>query len=155
MKIFNKVAVGCDHAAYEEKQKLIAHLRELGYEVKDCGCDSSESCHYPIFAHRLCTSIQSGESEIGILICGTGIGMSIAANKHKGIRAAACSEAFSAELTRQHNDANVLCLGARVIDYDKIQSLTDLFLSTEFMGGKHAIRVGMLSEIENGTFSEQ
>lgn len=155
MKIFNKVAVGCDHAAYEEKQKLIAHLRELGYEVKDCGCDSSDSCHYPIFAHRLCTSIQSGESEIGVLICGTGIGMSIAANKHKGIRAAACSEAFSAELTRQHNDANVLCLGARVIDYDKIQSLTDLFLTTEFMGGKHATRVGMIEEIENGTFSEQ
>ena len=92
MKLFNNVAVACDHAAYDEKQKLIAHLREEGYQVKDCGCDSSESCHYPIFAHRLCTSIQQGESEIGILICGTGIGMSIAANKHKGIRAAACSE---------------------------------------------------------------
>ncbi len=154
MKIFNKVAVACDHAAYDEKQKLVAHLREEGYEVVDCGCDGPESCHYPIFAHRLCTSIQQGESQMGILICGTGIGMSIAANKHKGIRAAACSEAYSAELTRQHNDANVLCLGARVLDYDKIEQLADLFLETEFMGGKHATRIDMITSIEDGSFTE-
>lgn len=154
MKLFKKVAVGCDHAAYEQKQQLIAHLEDAGYAVKDCGCDSAESCHYPIFAHRLCTSITDGECEMGILICGTGIGMSIAANKHRGIRAAACSEAFSAELTRQHNDANVLCLGARVIDYPTIEKLTDLFLTTEFMGGKHATRVDMLTAIENGSFKE-
>ena len=150
MKIFNKVAVGCDHAAYEEKQKLIAHLRELGYEVKDCGCDSSESCHYPIFAHRLCTSIQNGESEIGILICGTGIGMSIAANKHKGIRAACCSDVFSARLTREHNDANVLCFGQRVVGIGLALDLVDAFLEAEYANsGNHVTRVAMLKDIED------
>ena len=149
MKIFNKVAVGCDHAAYEEKQKLIAHLREQGYEVKDCGCDSSESCHYPIFAHRLCTSIQTGESEIGILICGTGIGMSIAANKHKGIRAACCSDTFSARLTREHNDANVLCFGERVVGAGLALDLVNAFLGAEYMNnGNHVTRVAMLADIE-------
>ena len=148
MKLFNNVAVACDHAAYDEKQKLITHLREEGYQVKDCGCDSSESCHYPIFAHRLCTSIQQGESEIGILICGTGIGMSIAANKHKGIRAAACSEAFSAELTRQHNDANVLCFGERVIGYGLACDMVDLFVDTPFEGGRHQARVDDLNALD-------
>ena len=149
-----KIVIGCDHAGYNIKNAVKKHIEEKGYEVIDVGTNSSDSCHYPVYASAACQKILDGECELGILICGTGIGMSIAANKHKGIRAAACSEAFSAELTRQHNDANVLCLGARVIDYDKIQSLTDLFLTTEFMGGKHATRVGMLSEIENGTFSE-
>lgn len=149
-----KLCVGSDHAGYEYKQKMIAHLRSLGYEVKDAGCDSTESCHYPIFAHRLCKSIQDGESDMGILICGTGIGMSIAANKHDGIRAAVCTERYSTELTRQHNDTNVLCLGARVIDYETAESLADLFISTDFMGGKHATRVEMLAEIEKGTFKD-
>ena len=150
-----KIVLGCDHAGVEIKDAVIAHIKSKGHEVVEVGTYTTDSCHYPIYASAACKKILDGECELGILICGTGIGMSIAANKHKGIRAAACSEAFSAELTRQHNDANVLCLGARVIDYDKIQSLTDLFLTTEFMGGKHATRVAMLSEIENGTFSEQ
>ena len=150
MKLFNNVAVACDHAAYDEKQKLIAHLREEGYQVKDCGCDSSESCHYPIFAHRLCTSIQQGESEIGILICGTGIGMSIAANKHKGIRAACCSDTFSARLTREHNDANILCFGERVVGAGLALELVDAFLDAEYLNnGNHVTRVAMLTEIEN------
>ncbi len=154
MNTIKKVAVGSDHAGFEYKNRLAAYLRERGYEVTDVGCDSEESCHYPIFAHRLCRLIQDGKCDAGILICGTGIGMSIAANKHKGIRAAACSEAFSARLTREHNDANVLCLGARVIDYPTAQSLSELFLTTEFVGGKHATRVAMLADIENGTFKE-
>ncbi len=154
MNTIKKVAVGSDHAGFEYKNRLAAYLRERGYEVTDVGCDSEESCHYPIFAHRLCRLIQDGKCDAGILICGTGIGMSIAANKHKGIRAAACSEAFSARLTREHNDANVLCLGARVIDYPTAQSLSELFLTTEFVGGKHATRVTMLADIENGTFKE-
>lgn len=154
MNTIKKVAVGADHAGFEYKNRLAAYLRERGYEVTDVGCDSEESCHYPIFAHRLCTLIQEGKCDAGVLICGTGIGMSIAANKHKGIRAAACSEAFSAQLTREHNDANVLCLGARVIDYPTAQALSELFLTTEFIGGKHATRVAMLSDIENGTFKE-
>ena len=154
MNTIKKVAVGSDHAGFEYKNRLAAYLRERGYEVTDVGCDSEESCHYPIFAHRLCSLIQDGKCDAGILICGTGIGMSIAANKHKGIRAAACSEAFSARLTRERNDANVLCLGARVIDYPTAQSLSELFLTTEFVGGKHATRVAMLADIENGTFKE-
>ena len=143
MKLFNNVAVACDHAAYDEKQKLIAHLREEGYQVKDCGCDSSESCHYPIFAHRLCTSIQQGESEIGILICGTGIGMSMAANRHSHIRAALCHNEFTARLTRQHNNANVLCMGARTIGEELAFETMKAFLDTEFMGGKHERRINM------------
>ena len=154
MNTIKKVAVGSDHAGFEYKNRLAAYLRERCYDVTDVGCDSEESCHYPIFAHRLCRLIQDGKCDAGILICGTGIGMSIAANKHKGIRAAACSEAFSARLTREHNDANVLCLGARVIDYPTAQSLSELFLTTEFVGGKHATRIAMLADIENGTFKE-
>ncbi len=147
------VAVGCDHAAFEYKQKLIEHLRAEGYTVTDVGCDSAESCHYPIFAHALSKLVQSGACRFGILICGTGIGMSIAANKHEGIRASVCSDAFSAEMTRQHNDANVLCMGARVIDYEKAEALADIFLNTEFIGGKHATRVEMINAIEKGDYS--
>lgn len=149
-----KLVIGSDHAGFAYKQKLIGHLTSLGFEVIDVGCDSEESCHYPIFAHRLCEKILSGDAALGILVCGTGIGMSIAANKHKGIRASVCSDKYSAELTRQHNDANVLCMGARVIDYDMAEALTDIFLDTDFIGGKHATRVELISEIENGTLKE-
>lgn len=146
------IAVGSDHAGFRYKQKLAEHLRSEGYEVHDVGCFSEESCHYPLFAHNLCAKIQSGECECGILICGTGIGMSIAANKHRGIRAAALSDEYSAELTRQHNDANVLCLGARVVDYAKAEKLAEIFLNTTFMGGKHATRVAMFNDFEDGCY---
>lgn len=154
MNNITSIAIGSDHAGYDYKQAVKAHLRERGFDVRDVGCDSNESCHYPVFAHRLCELIQNGECKAGILICGTGIGMSIAANKHKGIRAAVCSDPYSAELTRQHNDANVLCLGARVIGYADAESLTDIFLDTAFIGGKHATRVAMLKDIEDGCFKE-
>lgn len=144
-----KITVGCDHAAYELKCKVIAHLRERGVEVIDVGTHSTESCNYPDFAHAVCKNVQDGVTELGILICGTGIGMSMAANKHKGIRAAACSDTFSARLTRLHNDANILCFGERVVGIGLACDLVDNFIDTDFEGGKHKVRVDMITAIEN------
>ena len=143
-----KITVGCDHAAFELKKKVIAHLQERGIEVIDVGTDSTESCDYPNFAHAVCKNVQDGVAELGILICGTGIGMSMAANKHRGIRAAACSDTFSARLTRQHNDANVLCFGERVVGMGLALDLVDNFIDTDFEGGKHQRRVDMITAIE-------
>lgn len=143
-----KITVGCDHAAFELKKKVIAHLQERGIEVIDVGTDSTESCDYPNFAHAVCKNVQDGVTELGILICGTGIGMSMAANKHRGIRAAACSDTFSARLTRQHNDANVLCFGERVVGMGLALDLVDNFIDTDFEGGKHQRRVDMITAIE-------
>lgn len=137
------IAIASDHAGYEYKEMLKKYLKEKGIETKDCGTESTESCDYPVFAKKLCTTVVSGECEKGILICGTGIGMSMVANKQKGIRAAVCSDEYSTKFTRLHNDANVLCLGARVIAEEKARILTDIFLQTEFEGGKHIKRVGM------------
>ena len=142
-----KIVVGCDHAAYELKIKVVEYLQERGFDVTDVGTNSTESCDYPIFADALCKKIQSGECERGILICGTGIGMSIAANKHAGIRAACCSDVYSARLTREHNDAHVLCFGARVVGEGTAFDLVDVFVDTEYIGGKHARRVAMLDEL--------
>ena len=143
------LSIGCDHAAYNLKQKLIPYLQEKGWEIIDVGTDSPDSCDYPVFANRVCENIQNGVCELGILICGTGIGMSMAANKHRGIRAACCSDTFSARLTREHNDANVLCFGERVIGAGLAMELVDAFLDAEFMGGKHATRVDMFMAYEN------
>ena len=146
-----KIAIGCDHAGFAIKNVIIEHITKKGYDVVDVGTNSADSCHYPIYAHALCEKIQNGECELGILICGTGIGMSMVANKHKGIRAACCSEAFSAELTRRHNDANVLCFGARVIDTEKALELTKIFVSTEYeglTGGRHKQRLDKIAAIE-------
>lgn len=142
-----KIVIGSDHAGYEMKNAIIRHLSERGFTVLDVGTDSTASCDYPIFADALCKKIQLGECELGILVCGTGIGMSIAANKHSGIRAACCSDTYSAKLTREHNDANVLCFGARVIGEGLATDLVDIFVDTEYMGGKHARRVAMLDEL--------
>ena len=128
--------------------QIIDHLREKGYEVIDVGTDSTASCDYPVFAHKVCKNVQEGVTELGILICGTGIGMSMAANKHRGIRAAACSDTFSARLTRQHNNANVLCFGERVVGYGLACDLVDNFVETDFEGGKHARRVDLITAIE-------
>ena len=146
-----KLIIGCDHAAVELKKQVIAHLEERGFAVEDVGTDSAESCDYPVFAHKLCRKIQNGEYEMGILICGTGIGMSMAANKHKGIRAACCSDTFSARLTRQHNNANVLCFGARVVGVGLAFDLVDAFVDTAFEGGKHQRRIDLIAAIENDT----
>ena len=143
-----KITIGCDHAAFELKKKIIAHLNERGVEVIDVGTNSTESCDYPDFARLVCKNVQEGVTELGILVCGTGIGMSMAANKHRGIRAAACSDTFSARLTRMHNDANVLCFGERVVGMGLACDLVDAFIDTDFEGGKHQRRVDMIMAIE-------
>ena len=143
-----KITIGCDHAGYGLKMKVIEHLKERGVEVIDVGTHSTDSCDYPAIAHEVCKNIQNGITELGILVCGTGIGMSMAANKHRGIRAAACSDTFSARLTRLHNDANVLCFGERVVGMGLAFDLVDNFIDAEFEGGKHARRVDMITAIE-------
>ena len=143
------IALGCDHGGFEHKNDIAEHLKERGFEVVDYGIHENVSVDYPDIATKLCDGILKGEANLGILVCGTGIGMSIAANKHKGIRAAACSEHFSAKYTRLHNNSNVLCLGGRVIGVGTALELTDLFVDTEFEGGRHQKRVDKITEIEN------
>lgn len=142
-----KIALGADHAGYEYKAKFIEYLTSLGYECVNVGTDSGESVDYPVYADKLCKAVSSGDCKLGILICGTGIGMSMAANKHHGIRAALCGDSESAKLTRMHNDANVLCLGARIISYDTAKNILDTFLNTDFLGSYHSRRVQMLDEL--------
>lgn len=145
-----KIYIGADSAGYNLKEEIKEHLDSLGYEVADMGCDSTASCHYPEFASKVCESVQAElDSSFGVLICGTGIGMSMCANKHKGIRAALCSDTYSAKMTRAHNDANVICLGARVIGSCLAIDILDAFLSAEFEGGRHSVRIDMMMNIEN------
>ncbi|MBE6798754.1 MAG: ribose 5-phosphate isomerase B [Ruminococcaceae bacterium] len=152
MADFNKgdvLAIGSDHGGFELKQSIIEHLKEQGVEVRDFGCYDSNSVDYPEIALKVTGAIKSGEAKLGILVCGTGIGMSIAANKVKGIRAAACSETFSAKYTRLHNDSNVLCLGGRVIGPGVALEMVDLFINTKYEGGRHDRRVSAVMDIEN------
>ena len=137
------LAIGCDHAAVDFKNSIIDYLKSEGYEVTDFGTYTSDSCNYPEYADKVCKSILAGESERGILICGTGIGMSIAANKHKGIRCVACSEPFSARLSKMHNDTNVLAMGARVIGIETGKDIVKAWLDAQFEGGRHAERIAM------------
>ena len=143
-----KIAIGSDHGGFELKSKLIAHLKENGYEVEDCGTYEPKSCNYPEIAKKVADKVVAGEVDKGILCCGTGIGMSIAANKVKGVRAAVVSDAFSTKYTRLHNDTNILCLGERVIGPGLAAMLVDIFLTTEFEGGRHQVRVDMITELE-------
>ena len=142
------IAIGCDHGGYELKQEIIKYLNEKGFEYKDFGCDSTASVDYPVYGKAVAQAVADGECEKGILICGTGIGMSIAANKVNGIRAAAVSDHFSAKYTRLHNNANILCLGGRVIGVGTALELADLFVDTEYEGGRHQKRLDMITEIE-------
>ena len=144
-----KIIIGCDHGGFELKNEIIAHLEKKGIKVTDVGTYSTDSCNYPDYARKVCEKIQSGEFERGILVCGTGLGISIAANKHNGIRAACCSDTFSARMTRMHNDANVLCMGGRVVGPGLACDMVDLFVETEFEGGRHQARVDLLTDIEN------
>ena len=146
--MFKTIAIGCDHAAFEYKEKLVKFLEGKGYKVLDMGTDSTESCDYPIYANKVCDKVVSKEADCGILICGTGIGMSMAANKRKGIRAAVCGDLKSSEFTRLHNNANVLCMGARIIPFELCEQITKKFLETEFMGGKHKVRIDMFEPAE-------
>ncbi len=143
-----KIAMGNDHAAVEMKQEIMAYLREKGYEVLNLGTDSSESCDYPLYGEKVGQAVASGEADLGIAICGTGIGISLAANKVPGIRAAVCSEPYSAKLSRMHNDTNVLCFGARVVGTELAKMIVDEWLSAEFLGGRHQRRVDMIMAIE-------
>ena len=143
------IAIASDGAGFRLKCVVDDYLKELGYEVIDCGTDSDASCDYPDFAVKCCREIVEGRAGYGILCCGTGVGMSMAANKVKGIRAACCSDTFSARATRAHNDANVLCIGERVVGVGLARELIDAFVSTSFDGGRHQRRVDKVMEIEN------
>lgn len=143
-----KIAIGCDHGGFEHKNAIAEHLKERGFEVTDFGIYENKSVDYPEIALKVANSVASGENTLGILVCGTGIGMSMAANKVNGIRAAAVSDHFSAKYTRLHNNANILCLGGRVIGVGTALELADLFVDTEYEGGRHQKRLDMITEIE-------
>ena len=142
-----RVALGSDHGGFELKQEIIKYLEEKKIEYKDYGCYSTESTDYPIYAKKVAHGILDGECEFGILVCGTGIGISITANKFKGIRAALCSDTFSAHATREHNDANILAMGARVVGEGLALDIVDTFLETEFSNDeRHIRRINMIEE---------
>lgn len=146
------IAIACDHAAVKLKKAVIAHLEKKGYEVKDFGCYTSEAVDYPDYAYAVATAVAGGECEKGVLICGTGIGMSISANKVKGVRCALCGDTFSARATREHNDANILALGERVVGEGLALEITDVFFGTEFSGEeRHARRIAGIKAIEEKT----
>ena len=145
-----KIAIGNDHVAVEMKNHITKYLEEKGHEIVNFGTDSTDRCDYPVYGKRVAEAVASGECERGILICGTGIGISLAANKVKGIRAAVCSESYSAKLTRQHNDANIIAFGARVIGIATAEMIVDEFINTEYEGGRHQRRIDMITAIERG-----
>ena len=140
----NKLAIGCDHAAFEEKQKIIKFLTKKGYKVLDLGTDSIKSVNYPKFGHSVAKMVANGSVDKGIILCGSGIGISISANKVKGIRAALCTTTKHAKMSRKHNDANILALGARMTSYDLIEEIIDVWLETKFEGGRHLDRINMI-----------
>ena len=150
-----KVAVGADHAGFSAKKELIATLTNLGHEVMDLGSLTPEPVDYPKIAEKVAMEISSGRSERGILICGTGIGMGIAANKIPRVRAAVCFDEFTTRVSRTHNDSNVLCLGGRVLSDSEIVRLAQFWLEAKFEGGRHARRVSQIDEIEKRTFSSK
>lgn len=140
-----KIAIGSDHGGYELKELIVSYLQSNGHEVIDCGCTSPASVDYPDFAEKVCSAVRSASSEAGILICGTGIGMSIAANRYRDIRAALCHDSFTARMSREHNNANVLCIGARVIGSEVALDLVGAWVKTDFTGGRHQRRLDKLS----------
>ena len=142
------LALGCDHGGYELMQEVKKHLENRGIAYHDFGCSSTESVDYPIYGKKVAEAVARGEFEKGILICGTGIGISIAANKVKGIRACVCSEPYTAVMSRRHNDANVLCFGARVVGSELAKMIVDEWINAEFEGGRHQRRVDMIMAIE-------
>lgn len=145
-----KIAIGCDHGGYLLKQDILIWLEEHDIDFEDVGCFSTESVDYPIYGEKVARLVASGECEKGIVICTTGIGISIAANKVKGIRCCACSDCYSAEMSRVHNDANMLALGARVVGTELGRMIAKSFLAGEFEGGRHQRRINQITAIENG-----
>ena len=149
-----KLVIGCDHAAFDAKTELVHYLKSIGQDIIDEGTHSLDSVDYPDFAARVSQKVQSGEAQRGILICGTGIGMSIAANRYKGIRAALCCNEELATLSRLHNDANVLCLGARTQSIESMKSILSVWLTTEWEGDRHAIRLNKIEQNSRGQDAE-
>ena len=143
-----KIAIGNDHTAVDLKNTISDYLKELGYEVINLGTDSRESCDYPIYGEKVGRAVADGEADLGIAICGTGVGISLSANKVPGIRAAVCSEPYTAEMTVRHNNANIIAMGARVVGDELAKKIVDAFFDAEFEGGRHAVRVAMISDIE-------
>jgi ribose 5-phosphate isomerase B len=146
-----RIALGADHAGYDLKEKLKAYLQARGDAVEDCGTTSTASCDYPDFARAVAARVASGGAERGILICGTGIGMSMAANKIPGVRAAKVNSELEAQLSREHNDANVLTLGGRILGDEQAKRIVELWLATPFAGGRHQRRVDKIAELEKAT----
>lgn len=145
-----KIAIGCDHGGYTLKEAVKAHLAEKGIETEDFGCYSKDSVDYPPIAAKAARSVAEGQNDFGILICSTGIGISISANKVKGIRAALCTDRHCAEMTRRHNNANVLCMGGHVVTPETANRIVDVFLGTEFEGDRHQRRIDLITDIEEG-----
>lgn len=145
-----KIAIACDHSALELKNEVKKLLAERGYESVDFGTNTTDSCHYPIYGARAAKAVANGECDLGIVICGTGIGISMTANKVKGIRCALCSDTFSARMTRIHNNSNMLALGARVIGVELAKEIVNAWLDAEFEGGRHQVRIDMITALENG-----
>lgn len=144
-----KIGIGNDHAATELKFAIVDYLKELGHEVVNFGTDTNDSCNYPEYGEKVARAVVAKEVDLGILICGTGVGISIAANKVKGIRAVVCSEPCSARLEREHNNANILAFGARIVGEELAKTIVKEYLDASFLGGRHQTRVDMISEIEN------
>lgn len=142
-----KIAIGNDHTALEMKGAIKAHLEERGHEILDVGTNSTESCDYPVYGEKVGQAVASGEADLGIAICGTGVGISLAANQVRGIRACVCSEPYTAKLSRMHNDSNVLSYGSRVIGIEMAKMITDEWLEAAYEGGRHQPRVDMLTTI--------
>ena len=143
-----KISIGSDHGGFALKEQIKAHLEAQGHQVLDCGCGGTESCDYPVFGRAAAEAVAGGQCQRGIVICTTGIGISITANKVKGVRCALCTDPLMAELARRHNDANMLALGAGIVGGNLAERMVDVFLSTEFEGGRHARRVGLISDLE-------
>lgn len=144
-----RIGIGNDHSAVEMKQEVVKFLKDLGYEVVNYGTDSTESCNYPEYGEKVARAVVAKEVDLGILICGTGVGISLAANKVKGIRAVVCSEPYSARLSKQHNNTNILAFGARVVGIELAKMIIEEWLNAEFEGGRHQERVNMIMDIEN------
>ena len=148
-RIVMRIAIGNDHTAVDLKNTIVDYLAKLGYDVINLGTDSRESCDYPVYGEKVGRAVADGQADLGIAICGTGVGISLAANKVKGVRACVCSEPYTAKLSRMHNNSNVLAFGARVVGDELAKMIVKEWLDAEFEGGRHQRRVDMLMEIEN------
>ncbi len=143
-----RIAIGNDHAAVELKEQILAYVQELGHDADNYGTDTLESCDYPEYGEKVARAVAEGRADCGILICGTGVGISIAANKVKGIRAAVCSDTATARLTKEHNNANIIAFGARIVGAELAKEIVKAYLDAEFLGGRHEKRLALIDELE-------